>query len=100
MPQFDYFPRSGEPGFWVDCQSESMEHYRTRFVIPLVPTELAPQPSAKRLNPQFEIKGESYELLTQFSGTIPLSELEHCSGSLANQRYIILNAIDFLITGV
>ena len=100
MPQFDYFSRSDERGFWVDCQSESMEHYRTRFVIPLVPTELAPQPSAKRLNPQFEIKGQSYELLTQFSGTIPLSELEHCSGSLANQRYIILNAIDFLITGV
>lgn len=100
MPQFDYFSRSREPGYWVDCQSDWMEHYHTRFVIPLIPTELAPQPSAARLNPRFEIKGRSYELLTQFAGTIPASELSDGAGSLAHERYSILNAIDLLITGV
>ena len=100
MPQFDYFSRSGEPGYWIDCQSDWMVHYLTRFVVPLMPTELAPQPSAARLNPRFEIRGRSYELLTQFAGAIPASELEGAAGSLAHERYTILNAIDFLITGV
>ena len=100
MAQFDYYRMPDGGGFWVDCQTESMEHYKTRFVIPLVLSSEAPQPSAARLNPRFDIGGRAYELLTQFAGSIPGNELEPPSGSLAHERYTILDAIDFLITGV
>ena len=100
MAQFDYYRRPDAPGFWVDCQTELMESYQTRFVIPLVPSEDAPKPSAAQLNPRFEIAGETYEMLTQFAGTIPADELNQPSGSLERERYTILNALDFLITGV
>ena len=100
MAQFDYHRRPDGQGFWVDCQSEWMENYQTRFVIPLVASQEAPHPSAARLNPQFEIGGRTFELLTQFAGTIPVGELALPAGSLAHERYTILNAIDFLITGV
>ena len=46
MAQFDYFKMASGDGFWVDCQTELMESYQTRFVIPLVPSEDAPKPSA------------------------------------------------------
>ena len=100
MAQFDYYPRADSQGFWLDCQTDAMQNYRTRFVIPLVPTDLAPQPSAAQLNPRFEIDGQYHELLTQFAGTIPASELKRAAGSFDHERYTILNALDFLITGV
>lgn len=100
MAQFDYYPMPDGAGFWVDCQTELMENFTTRFVVPLVPREEAPQPSAAQLNPRFDIAGRSYELLTQFAGAIPPDELAQRSGSLEHERYAILNALDFLITGV
>lgn len=100
MAQFDYHPMPDGGGFWVDCQTELMADYETRFVIPLVPSDKAPKPSATCLNPRFVINRKSYELLTQFAGTIPLDQLERLSGSLEHERYTILNALDFLITGV
>ena len=100
MAQFKYYRRPDAPGFWLDCQTELMESYQTRFVVPLVPSEVAPQPSAAQLNPRFEIGGRSFELLTQFAGTIPADELEQLAGSLEHERYAILNALDFLISGV
>lgn len=100
MAQFDYYAMPDKAGFWLDCQTPLMRDYDTRFVVPLVPSEQAPQPRAAQLNPRFEIKGQNHELLTQFSGTIPASELERRAGSLEHHRYEILNALDFLISGV
>jgi toxin CcdB len=100
MAQFDYYPRAHGSGYWLDCQTDLMEHYDTRFVIPLVPLDEAPDPPGRVLNPQFEIGGLRYSLLTQFAGTIPASELERRAGSLERRRYDILNALDFLLTGV
>jgi toxin CcdB len=100
MAQFDFYAMPDHSGFWVDCQTELMESYQTRLVVPLVPSEEAPKPNAAQLNPKFEIGGRAYELLTQFAGVIPHDELGQRVGSLENQRYAILNALDFLISGV
>jgi toxin CcdB len=100
MAQFDFFRMPDGGGFWVDCQTDWMDNYDTRFVIPLVPMEIAPQPSAAQLNPRFAIKGREHSLLTQFAGTIPAQDLEQFSGSLESERYAIIKALDFLITGV
>jgi toxin CcdB len=99
MAQFDLYPQRGAPGFWVDCQTDLLEHIDTRFVVPLIPREGAPEP-IRRLNPVFGIGGIDFILLTQQAGPIPIDQLERSAGSLAGSRYDILNALDFLITGV
>jgi toxin CcdB len=99
VAEYDYFPRRDGPGFWLDCQTDFMSHYDTRFVIPLLPLPEAPIPAA-RLNPLFEIDGETHSLVTQFAGAVPASELRQVAGSLAGDSFRISNALDFLLTGV
>jgi toxin CcdB len=98
LAQFDYFPRGDGAGFWLDCQTDFMSRYETRFVIPLLPLGEAPIP-ASHLNPLFEIAGETHVLVTQFAGAIPVRELHDPAGSLGDERYRITNARDFLIGG-
>ena len=100
MAQFDYYAFADGHGFWIDCQTEPMERYDSRFVVPLVPEMLAPQPGAARLNPRIEFGGDVFVLLAQFAGTLPRAELGRASGSLEHERYAIMNALDFLISGV
>jgi toxin CcdB len=99
LAQYDYFPRREGKRFWVDCQTEFMSHYNTRFVVPLLPVSEAPIPAA-RLNPLYDIEGETHSLVTQFAGSIPVSELGDAAGSLADDSFRITDAIDFLLTGV
>lgn len=99
MAQFDYFKMASGDGFWVDCQTETMAHFDTRFVVPLMPLPLAPIPAA-HLNPIFEVAGDRHSLVTQFAGAISVSELGSLAGSLDADRYRITNALDFLMTGV
>lgn len=99
MAQFDFYPMQDGPGYWLDCQTEFMSHFDTRLVIPLMPLPHAPAPAA-HLNPLFDIEGKRHSLVTQFAGSIPASQLRHASGSLAGDSYTIMNAIDFLLTGV
>jgi toxin CcdB len=73
--------------------------FRHAFVIPLMPLPLAPIPGA-RLNPLFTIDGERHSLVTQFAGAIPAGELRYAEGSLADESFTIMNALDFLLTGV
>ena len=99
MAQFDYYPQRDAPGYLLDCQTDLMTGYDTRFVVPLMPIDEAPA-AARHLNPVFEIDGEQFVMTTQFAGTVPESELHDVVGSLSTQRYAVLGAIDFLITGV
>ena len=99
MAQFDYYPRRGKAGYWLDCQADLLDDIGIRFLIPLVPQEDAPKP-IRQLNPSMTIGGKQYVLLTQLAGPAPIAELPRPAGSLADFRYEILNAFDFLITGV
>lgn len=99
MAQFDFFPMTAGDGYWVDCQTDTMAHFDTRFVVPLLPLLLAPKPAA-HLNPLFDVGGEPHSLVTQFAGAIPSGELRQRAGSLAADRYRITGALDFLMTGV
>lgn len=98
MAQFDvYASRSGEE-LLLDCQSDLLGHFDTRFVVPLVPAQTAQK--LTRLHPVFEIKGERHIMATQLASAVDSRELGNRVTSLANQRYEILNAVDMLVTGV
>jgi toxin CcdB len=98
MAQFDVHPSRDGADLLLDCQSDLLGHFDTRFVIPLVPTQTAQKLS--RLHPVFEIEGRHHILATQLASAIDASELGRCVASLADRRYDILNAVDMLVTGV
>jgi toxin CcdB len=98
MAQFDvYTSRSGDE-LLLDCQSDLLGHFDTRFVVPLVPAQTAQK--LTRLHPVFEIEGKRHIMATQLASAVDSRELGSRVISLANQRYEILNAVDMLVTGV
>lgn len=99
MAQFDYFPRGGATGYWLNCQTDYLSDLPSCFVVPLIPMASAPK-AIRMLNPVFDIGGEQFFMLTEQAGPIPASELRQPSGSLESYRHIITNALDFLITAV
>jgi len=98
VAQFDvYESRIGEE-LLLDCQSDLLDHFGTRFVIPLVSTETAT--TLPRLHPVFDVEGTQHILATHLASAVGIEDLGRKIGSLANQRYDILNALDVLLTGV
>lgn len=98
MAKFDVFRRRSGAGYLLDCQADLLSQLNTRFVVPLLPAEAAPKPAA-RLNPLFELEGETYVMMTQFAAAIPAAELGEKVASLDNRDTVILNALDMLISG-
>ena len=97
MAQFDVH-RLGD-GLVVDCQSDLLNHVDSRFVVPLALHKFAAI-AARRLNPSFEIAGETYIMVTQQAASVPRSELGTVVASLADRSFEITDAIDVLLSGV
>ncbi|ALJ16251.1 CcdB family protein [Sphingopyxis macrogoltabida] len=98
MPQFDVHRSRAGTELLLDCQSDLLGHFETRFVIPLVPTQTAQK--LTRLHPVFEIEGRHHIMATQLASAVDTRELGQRVASLAESRYDILNAVDMLLTGV
>ena len=99
MAQFDYYRAPDGAGYLLDCQSDILAHLNTRLVVPLLTSDWAVEP-ARHLNPVFALGGTDHILVTQFASSIPIEELNQAAGSLTSERYAVLNALDFLITGI
>ena len=54
----------------------------------------------KNLTPEIEFEGETYLFLTQQLSSIPEDVLQDCIGTLAQSRELLIDAIDFAITGI
>lgn len=97
MPQFDIYALAD--GLLVlDCQSDALRDLDTRFVVPLLPAGTVVVTAG--LNPGFNIAGAPMNLYPQGAATIPARELRTRQGSLAAERYTIMNAIDTLLSGI
>jgi toxin CcdB len=97
VAQFDVH-RLGD-GLVIDCQSDLLDQIDSRFVVPLVPRGNAPK-VAQRLNPVFEINGESLVMLTQAAAAVRRRELGPVVASFAERSFEITGALDVLISGV
>ena len=103
MKQFDVvanpFPRSRErQPFLVALQSDLL----TRSLDTLVVAPLEPAASgtfADRLNPQVEVDGQAFVLITQEIVTVRKSVLGTTHASIAKERDRIIGALDMLFTG-
>ncbi len=104
MAQFGVYrnksPRSKSTfPFLVEVQSDLLDELQTRVVIPLTKcTALAKRPLSN-LTPAIKFDGETYTLMTPQLAGVARSDLGSSTGTLADQREVIVAAIDFLLMG-
>lgn len=104
MNQYDLYANSDPDTqkaypYFVDVQSDLLDMLNSRVVIPLAEAtidKVLPQ----LLCPTVIIQNKSYHLLTYQITTVPCSFLKIKTGSLALSRTDIINALDFLFSGI
>jgi toxin CcdB len=97
MARFDVYEGAVGKGFLLDCQSDLLDNFDSRVVIPLLPASGIPKTS--RLNPVFKISGKNYVMSTQLIFAIPTSALSAPLSSLSGEYDTITCAIDMLFFG-
>ncbi len=98
MARYDVFAGSIEGGYLLDVQSDMLDHFKTRVVIPLLPIAAVPPP-ARKLHPVFEINGRKLVMATHLIATMPISELGESRLNLAKQHDAVIAALDMLFQG-
>lgn len=94
MAQFDVF-RLSDGSMVLDCQSDELGAYETRFIVPLIVAEVDTV-TMPRLHPRFRIAEAEVVMVTHFAATISRRELTTRIGSLEHERLRIISAIDVL----
>ncbi|MFA6115584.1 MAG: CcdB family protein [Sphingomonas sp.] len=98
MARFDvYRPKDGDE-LLLDCQADVLDELDSRFVVPLLPATTFRR-TFVRLNPTFEVGGQTVIMATQSAATIPVRLIGQRVTSLADEQVAIMNAIDMLLTG-
>lgn len=95
MAQHDVF-RTSRGDYLLDCQSNLLDEFNTRFVVPLIDPEQAPK-MARRLNPSFDVAGKTLVMYTQFASSVAADELKEFVTSLEHHHFEIVTALDTLI---
>ena len=86
--------------FVLDVQSNYLDKYNTRVVVPLVTSGHPLVMGPGRLHPNVTIDGHSFALVPQQLGAIPISELGALVTNLEYEhRDAIVAALDFLFEG-
>jgi toxin CcdB len=98
MSRFDVFRAKNSPLLLLDLQSGILDILPTRIVAPLLLIEEMPWAIGK-LNPRFEIDGDTYALATQRMAAIQLNEIGVFVVNLSRHSDEITAATDFLFQG-
>ncbi len=104
--QFDVYPTPGQAKaffpFVVDVQADLLSSLDTRLIVPLLPMQAgkAAPKVLVRLNPLVDFAGKRYVLMANQIANISASRLRQAAGNIADQRQAIVEAVDFLITGI
>jgi toxin CcdB len=95
MAQFDVY--AGSSGYLLDVQSDLIDSFSTRLVVPLVEEGIAiPHP---RFNPLLQIGDRTYVMATQYLGAIPRNELREQVANVRNDYDRIIAAVDMIVRG-
>lgn len=82
----------------IDLQSNLLDGLHSRVMAPLVPVADVPR-LVHRLNPRFDINGESFVMMTEFLSTVPAKEIGPAIADLSHRADDITAATDFLFQG-
>ena len=105
MAQFDVFEnpnraqREGFP-YLVVMQSDQLDHFSTRFVMPLIRLANPPAMSPRRLTQTVRVGGEALHLAPHLSASLPERLLRRPVASLRSQADTLRDALDAVISGV
>lgn len=105
MAQFEVFENKadhskGRVPYLLDVQHDLLAGLRTHVVVPLGRPDVMEHRAIARLTPQFEIEGEAVVMLTPEMAGVPTSVLGRRIADLSDQRTAIVDALDFLFTGI
>lgn len=98
MARFDLCERRDGRGLVLDVQSDLLEGFNTRVVIPVLPLSESPKP-AGRLNPVVDVDGEPWVLVTQFLSAVPQLEIGPIRKNLMDEQDVVTEALDMLFLG-
>lgn len=97
MARFDVYKSGNARGLLLDIQSDLLDEFGSRVVVPLLPAE--DMQSVLRLHPVFVINDERYIMSTHLIFAIPVDRLGAKIGSLAQEDLVITSAVDKLLSG-
>lgn len=105
MAQFDVYINPNKQGrqvypFIVDVQNSIIEGLSTHLVIPLTHQGYLQNRTLPRLTPEIEYEGDIYLLLTPQLTSMPSHLLKEPIGTIKSLRNLVVDAIDFAVTGV
>ena len=100
MKRFDVFVNPQERfrkefPFVVIVQSDLLDEFGTRAVVPLARSRNAPS----QINPIIEFDGESFVFCAQLIAAIPAQSLTKLRGNLSFAHSVVFRALDFLFAG-
>ena len=104
MAQFDVYLNPNHATrklipYLLDVQADLLDTLASRVVVPLVLEEEMGL-AAKRLNPQFKVKGVAVVMSTAELAGVPNRSLGDKVATLKNKRDEIIAALDLLFTGI
>ncbi|MBM2715085.1 CcdB family protein [Mesorhizobium caraganae] len=98
MARYDVFAARSEGNYLLDVQSDLLDNFKTRVVVPLLPAATVPPPM-RRLHPIFEVNGRKLVMATHLIATVPASELGESRLNLTKHHEDIVAALDMLFQG-
>lgn len=84
----------------LDVQTNLLESLQTTVVVPLIMYETNKDKALNQLTPRLTIEGTDYLMLTPQLAGISRKELGQAIGDAEYARAEIINAMDFLLTGI
>lgn len=104
MAQFDVYSNPSRKSkeaypYLVDVQHSVIDQLATRLVVPLTEVNSKPNMVMKKLTPEIDFEGRNYLFMSPQLASVPQSILQQPIGTLQNFRTILIDAIDFTITG-
>ena len=105
MPQFDAYEnptiaqREAFP-YFVVLQSDQLDPYSTRLVMPLARSAAQPAAPPRRLARTVEIRGERLYLAPHLCATLPQRVLKRPVVSLRADAVSFVDALDAVVSGV
>ena len=101
--QCDVHENPGDTGdyapFLLDIQANLLSDLETRVIVPLVHVRAFGRP-ASRLHPQLTVNGQRVIMATHLLAAVRRSGIGTRVTSLADQRDVIISAVDVLLSGV
>ncbi|MFM9879988.1 MAG: CcdB family protein [Burkholderiaceae bacterium] len=84
----------------VVLQTDQLDHYTTRMVMPLARLTLPPIRLPRNLTQTVSVNGEALYLAAHLCAALPAKQLKAPLDSLRSQSGVLLSTLDAVISGV